>query len=146
MAFPTTAEARLVDALRAGGHLSISLVAQEDEMIVGHVAMSPVTVAGARAGLGLGPVAVVPERQQRGIGHRLISQGLAVARGLGMGLVVVLGKPAYYGRFGFKPAAEFGLTDEYGGGQAFQVLELRPGAVPRGAGLVQYAAEFALVA
>ena len=58
---------------------------------------------------------------------------------------VVLGEPAYYGRFGFTVASSWGLWDQYGGGPAFQVLELRPGGVPRGAGLVQYAEEFALL-
>jgi putative acetyltransferase len=57
--------------------------------------------------------------------------------------VVVLGGPAYYRRFGFTAAAGWGLADEYGGGDAFQVLEIRAGAIPRGAGLVRYAPEFA---
>jgi putative acetyltransferase len=57
----------------------------------------------------------------------------------------VLGEPAYYARFGFRPAAEFGLTDEYGGGQAFQAVELAAGGLPAGAGLVRYAPEFAAV-
>jgi putative acetyltransferase len=56
-----------------------------------------------------------------------------------------MGEPAYYSRFGFRPAAEFGLADEYGGGPAFQAIELVPGALPIGAGLVQYAPEFAAV-
>jgi putative acetyltransferase len=57
-----------------------------------------------------------------------------------------MGEPAYYSRIGFRPAAEFGLSDEYGGGQAFQAIELVPGALPVGAGLVRYAPEFAAVA
>jgi putative acetyltransferase len=56
---------------------------------------------------------------------------------------VVLGDPAYYGRFGFRPAHEFGLSDEFRGGPAFQAIELVPGALPRNAGLVRYPAEFA---
>ena len=59
---------------------------------------------------------------------------------------MVLGEPAYYGRFGFTAAAAWGLRDEYGGGSAFQAVELRAGAIPRGAGLVRYAPEFAVVA
>ena len=69
----------------------------------------------AEDGLGLGPVAVLPEFQRRGIGGGLIRGGLAAAERLGTGFVVVLGEPAYYGRFGFRPAAEWGLRDEYGG-------------------------------
>jgi putative acetyltransferase len=63
-----------------------------------------------------------------------------------VGFLVVLGEPAYYGRFGFTAAAACGLADEYGGGAAFQALELRPGAIPHGAGLVRYAPEFAALA
>ncbi len=58
---------------------------------------------------------------------------------------MVLGEPAYYSRFGFRPAPEFGLSDQYGGGSAFQVIELVPGALPVGAGLVRYAPQFAVV-
>ena len=59
---------------------------------------------------------------------------------------MVLGEPEYYGRFGFRSAAKFGLTDEYGGGAAFQAMEFRDGALPRDAGLVHYAEEFAIFA
>ena len=59
---------------------------------------------------------------------------------------MVLGEPGYYGRFGFQPAPGLGLSDAYGGGDAFQVIELLPGGIPVGAGLVRYAPEFALVA
>ena len=75
-AFPTDSEARLVDELRASGHLSVSLVAAEAGSVVGHVACSPVTLAGADSGLGLGPVAVVESRRRRGIGAQLIRSGL----------------------------------------------------------------------
>ncbi len=143
-AFATPAEARIVDALRAAGRLAVSLVAETDGRIVGHIAFSPVTVAGAADGLGLGPVAVLPAFQRRGIGSTLISEGLAECARIGVGFVVVLGEPAYYGRFGFMPAAGWGLFDEYNGGAAFQAVEPRPGAIPLRAGLVRYAPEFAL--
>ena len=144
-AFPGPDEARLVDALRAAGRLSLSLVAEADDgHVIGHVAFSPVSVDGASDGLGLAPLAVAPARQRRGVGHLLVTEGLAAAERAGAGFVVVLGDPDYYGRFGFNPAGDWGLSDEYGGGPAFQVLELRPGAVPRGAGLVRYAPEFGL--
>jgi putative acetyltransferase len=144
-AFPTDAEARLVDLLRDAGHLSLSLVAEVDDTIVGHVAFSPVAVAGVLNVLGLAPVAVRPAWQRQGIGARLITEGIATARARGAEFVVLLGEPAYYSRFGFRPAAEWGLTDEYRGGPAFQALELHEGAIPRGAGLVRYGPEFALV-
>lgn len=139
-AFPTGAEARLVDALRSAGRLTLSLVACAEGDVVGHIAFSPLDREG---GLGLAPLAVLPAWQGRGVGDALARAGLAAARAAGAGFVVVLGSPAYYGRFGFLPAAAHGLRDEYGGGDAFQVLELLPGALPAGAGLVRYAQEFA---
>ncbi len=144
-AFPTASEARLVEALRAAGRLCLSLVAVADGQIVGHIAFSPVTVAGAAEGVGLAPVAVLPAWQRRGIGGQLIRAGLAVCQRSGFGFVVVLGAPHYYRRFGFAPAEQWGLRDEYGSGAAFQAIELRPGAIPLGAGQVQYAPEFAML-
>jgi putative acetyltransferase len=142
-AFPTDAEARLVEALRAAGHLAISLVAEEGGRVVGHVAFSPVTVAGVVRGLGLAPLAVAPDCQSRGIGGQLIREGLSAAARSGAGFVVVLGHPGYYARFGFRRAGSVGLDNEYGANEAFMVLELQPGSLPAGGGLVRYGAEFA---
>lgn len=144
-AFPTDAEARLVDALRSAGRLTASLVAEVEGVIVGHVAFSPVT-AGEAMGTGLAPVAVLKAYQKRGIAARLIEAGLTACRDAGIGWAVVLGEPAYYRRFGFGPASAVGLVDEYGGGEAFQVMELIPRKLPAGAGLVRYGAEFGIVA
>lgn len=143
--FPTSAEALLVNALRAAGRLRISLVALDGMRIVGHIAFTPVTAAGTSAGLGLGPVAVLPSHRRRGLGAELIQTGLAACEQLAAGFVVVLGEPAYYSRFGFRPASGWGLHDAYGGGSAFQALELRPGVIRQGAGLVRYAPEFSSV-
>jgi putative acetyltransferase len=140
--FPTDGEARLVDALRMSGQLSLSLVAEVDGEVVGHVAFSPVTVAGGEAGIGLGPVAVVEEHRCKGYAARLIESGLAECRAAGFGWAVVLGDPAYYSRFGFRPARAFGLSDEFKGGDAFQAVELIAGELPAGAGLVRYAPQF----
>lgn len=143
-AFPTPAEARLVDALRANGRLSLSVVASDGAGVVGHVAFSPVE-AGAARGLGLAPMAVLPGHQQKGVGALLVREGLASCVAAGCGFVVVLGEPEYYGRFGFERASSRGLDNEYGADEAFMALELRPGALPAGGGLVRYAPEFALV-
>ena len=78
-----------------------------------------------------------------GAGGALVRAGLEGSRAAGVGWALVLGEPGYYARFGFGPAAASGLADEYGGGAAFQVVELPPGALPAGAGLVRYAPEFA---
>jgi putative acetyltransferase len=142
-AFPTDEEARIVDALRGADQLSISLVAEDGGRVVGHIAFSPVTLTGATRGLGLAPVAVVPEYQRRGIGGQLIREGLAAAARSGAAFVVVLGHPDYYPRFGFRRAGPLGLDNEYGADEAFMVLELQPGSLPAGGGLVRYRAEFA---
>lgn len=95
-------EPAIVDRLRADGDLTISLVAEDGGEIVGHVAFSPVTISdGSTRWFGLGPVAVMPERQHEGIGAALIERGLALLRERGAAGCVVLGEPAYYGRFGF---------------------------------------------
>jgi putative acetyltransferase len=144
-AFPTEAEANLVDLLLDRAKAVISLVASEEDALVGHVLFSPVTVE-ARAeliGVGLAPVAVLPEWQRRGIGSALIRAGLTACSDAGYRFVVVLGEPAYYQRFGFRRAADFGLENEYGADEDFMVQELRPRGLPASGGLVQYAAEFA---
>ena len=142
VSFPTVAEARLVDALREAGRLYLSLVAEHQSRIVGHVAFSPVTVADATEGVGLAPVAVLPAHRRQGIAAELIRAGLAACERSGYGFAVVLGDPGYYRRFGFQPASRWGLRDEYMGGEAFQALELRTDSIPSGGGLVHYAPEF----
>jgi len=93
----------IVRALRDAGQLAVSLVAEERDVIIGHVAVSPVTVSSGAAGwYGLGPISVVPERQRQGIGVRLMEHALAALRAMGACGCVVLGDPRYYGRFGFK--------------------------------------------
>ncbi|MCI0681212.1 MAG: N-acetyltransferase [Gemmataceae bacterium] len=145
-AFPTDAEARLVGRLRAAGHACVSLVAELDGAVVGHILFSPVsleTPAGLISGLGLAPMAVLPGRQRRGIGSALVRDGLAACRQKPCPFVVVLGHPEFYPRFGFRRASEAGLNNEYGADEAFMVIELEPGALPAGAGLVKYGPEFA---
>jgi putative acetyltransferase len=143
-AFPTGLEARLVDALRTSKRLTVSLVAELDAEIVGHIAFSPVSLQERRDGLGLAPFSVLPSRQRQGIGGELIRAGLQSATRAGAGFVVVLGDPAYYSRFGFAPASRWGLSDEYGGGEAFQAIEIQPGAIHANGGLVRYAPEFSI--
>jgi putative acetyltransferase len=140
--FPTLDEARLVEALRRAGRLTLSLVAEVGGLVVGHVAFSPVSAGAGAIGAGLGPVAVLPAHRRAGIAAGLIEDGLARCRAAGTGWAVVLGNPAYYARFGFRAASAQGLSDAYGGGPAFQVIELSPGGLPSGAGLVRYAPEF----
>ncbi|QDU91131.1 hypothetical protein Pla175_45500 [Pirellulimonas nuda] len=140
--FPTPGEAELVDRLREAGRLRVSLAAEEGGQIVGHIAISPVTTPSQATGAGLGPLAVAESHRRRGIGAALMGAGLDACRAAGLGWAVVLGDPAYYARFGFRPAGEFGLHDEHGWGRAFQALELLPGGLPTEGGLVRYAPEF----
>ncbi len=135
-------EARLVDALRAGGNLRLSLVAEVDGELASHAAFSPATLEGAEEGLGLGPVATLEGQRRRGLAAALVRLGLERCRAAGAPWVVVLGDPAYYGRFGFEPAGGRGLDCVFGGGDAFQVLELVGGALPEAGGRVHYAPEF----
>lgn len=144
-AFGRDDEARLVDALRAGGHGRVSLVAVEHDAVVGHVLLSAVAIAaagGAVAGLALAPLAVLPERQRRGIGSALVREALGVARAEGHRVVLVLGDPAFYARFGFSVARAAALRTPYPR-DAFQALELVPGALAAVAGTVVYPAPFA---
>ena len=142
-AFPTDAEARLVERLRAGGQSRVSLVAEADGNVIGHILFTPVSVtpAGCR-GLGLAPLAVLPTHQRRGVGSALVREGLAVCRRQGWAFVVVLGHPDYYPRFGFRRASAVGLSNEYGADEAFMVVELQPGSLPAGGGVARYGPEF----
>jgi putative acetyltransferase len=146
-AFPSSLEARLVTALREAGRLIVELVASLDDRLVGQIAFSPVTIAGAPqlAGLGLAPLAVVPDCQGQGIGSRLIELGLEAASRVDAAFVVVLGEPRVYGRFGFERADRRGLDNEYGATEHFMVLELRSGALDGVRGLVRYDATFARI-
>jgi putative acetyltransferase len=145
-AFGGAAEADLVDALRLNGKTVISLVAEDDGLIVGHIFFSPVVIQSKGAGLtgvGLAPLAVIPERQNQGIGSMLVERGLRRCREEGHPYVVVLGHPDYYPRFGFVPASRFGIKSEYDvADEVFMVMELREGALRGCAGVAKYQPEF----
>lgn len=114
-------EPAIIDALRADGDLPVSLVAEADSVILGHVAFSPAHLSGNEAGwYTLGPVAVVPERQGQGIGRALIEAGLRQMRESGAQGVVVLGDPDLYARFGFRRGTALHITGSLAG--YFQVL------------------------
>ena len=145
-AFGGAAEADLVDALRRNGKTVISLVAEDDGLIVGHIFFSPVAIHSKGAGLtgvGLAPLAVMPERQNQGIGSTLVEHGLRRCREEGHPYVVVLGHPNYYPRFGFVPASRFGIKSVYDvADEVFMVMELREGALSGCAGVAKYQPEF----
>ena len=96
-------EAQIIDGLRRAGALTVALAAVQDSVVIGHVAFSPVRVDGRDLGwFGLGPLSVRPDRQRAGVGTALVVQGLSDLRRCGAAGCVVLGDPAYYGRFGFE--------------------------------------------
>jgi putative acetyltransferase len=144
-AFPTPAEADLVERLRASSKAVIALVAEDEGQAVGHIVFSPLALKplAGTVGLGLGPIAVLPDHEKHGVGRRLVQNGLAECRAWGASFVTVLGDPDYYGRFGFEPASAHGLLNEFGAGAAFMVFELKNGGLPPRGTLIKYAAEFA---
>lgn len=146
LAFETAAEANLVDALRESGAAHVSLVAEEGGRIVGHILFSPVSVeskGGDWEATGLGPMAVLPERQGRGVGSALVREGLRECLRRGREVVFVLGHADYYPRFGFRTAGPLGVTCEFPAPEEFfMVAELTPGALAGRTGLVKYRPEF----
>lgn len=145
-AFGGPGEAVLVERLRAAGALPLALVAVDAVGdVVGHVAFSPLPIAtgaGTVDALALAPLAVRPDRQRRGVGTLLVRAALDRLRTAGAPLVVVLGDPAYYGRFGFRAEAAAGIRCPYSG-PALQALAL-DGSDPSGiAGVATYHPAFA---
>jgi putative acetyltransferase len=146
-AFEGGPEAELVDVLRRACPASISLVAEDTGSLVGHILFTPVVLEGSKGsveGMGLAPMAVLPERQNQGIGTSLVRRGLERVRDRSCPFVVVLGHPEYYPRFGFELASRHGLESQWAGvpEEAFLVRILRPDAMPEGGGVVMYRAEF----
>jgi putative acetyltransferase len=142
-AFGRDAEARLVERLHEGGEVIVSLVAAHDDLIVGHALFSRLPIETEMGDIGaaaLGPVAVLPEWQRRGIGSALVRRGLEECQLRGCAAVVVLGHPEYYPRFGFSAALAAALQAPYSG-EAFMALELVPAVLARG-GVVRYPAAF----
>lgn len=146
-AFGRGAEARLVRALRASASPWLSLVAVRADETLGHVGFSPVRIEGpgpAPPAGGLAPLAVLPEAQGQGIGGALVRAGIQACRPLGWQAIFLLGDPGYYARFGFVPAQGHGLIYESEAfAEAFQLLELVPGALSGRGGRVHYHPAFA---
>lgn len=145
-AFETSAEANLVDSLRERAAPVISLVAEEQGEIAGHILFSPATLEEHPdlKWMGLAPMAVRAEFQRTGIGSALVRAGLEQCRASEVAAVVVLGHPEFYPRFGFVPASRYGIRCEYDvPDEAFMVVALQPAALLERNGLVKYHAAFA---
>jgi putative acetyltransferase len=140
-AFGRRDEADLVEALHRAGAALVSLVAEVDAAAVGHILFTPVFIepGGPTQVAGLGPMAVVPEFQRRGIGTLLVRQGLDRCRRAGAAAAVVVGHPDYYPRFGFRPSNDFGLRCAFDvPPDVFMVMELVPQSLRGVSGLVRY--------
>ena len=145
-AFGRAAEADLVDQLRAGGHSLISLVAEVDKCVVGHILFSRMRIKAPRGSISavaLAPVAVLPEHQRQGIGGLLIRHGLELLRSRGERIVIVLGHPAYYPKFGFS-ADKAKMLESPFPPEAFMAMELCAGALDGVRGPVIYPPPFGI--
>jgi len=146
LAFGREDEAGLVDALRLLDEPLISLVAVQGDQTVGHILFSPVTIESEGTSLGamgLGPLAVLPEVQGQGIGTQLVAAGIKECQKAGHEIIVLVGHPGYYPRFGFQPCKPLGLEfSEDVPPEAFMVLELKAGALAGRRGVVKFLPEF----
>ena len=146
-AFETSAEANIVDILRQTCPNSLSLVAEDENCVVGHILFSPAVVnsAGGRIeGMGLAPMAVLPGRQRQGIGSQLVKRGLEILRERGCPFVIVLGHPEYYPRFGFELASKYELSSQWDGvpDEAFMVMIMDHAPLKGVSGVAKYREEF----
>jgi putative acetyltransferase len=139
-AFGGAEEAVLVDTLRAEGLVLVSLVAEVDHHVVGHILfgrMAIETSTGTVSAVSLAPMAVLPQFQRQGIGGHLVRRGLDLLREMGEQIVIVVGHPSYYPRFGFSSETARGLDGPFPR-EAFMAIELTPGALDRVQGRVRY--------
>ena len=143
-AFGCDDEAQLVDRLRLDGCVVVSLVAVVDSRVAGHILFSDLPIETTRGFIqaaALAPLAVMPEHQRQGIGSKLVWAGLDACKKLGRPIVVVLGHPEYYRRFGFKAELTKTLKAPFSG-EAFMAIELVPGALKGVSGTVKYPEAF----
>jgi len=146
LAFGQDQEANIIDALRTNEALLISLVAVLNGQVVGHIAYSPLSV-GEVMGAALGPMAVLPELQRKGIGSRLVRTGNQKMKDAGCPFIVVVGHASYYPRFGFTPASAQGITSEWDvPDDTFMILVLNRAKMRSVSGLAKYQREFSSVA
>jgi putative acetyltransferase len=140
-AFDTNTEANLVELLHEKASPLISLVADDDGVVVGHILFSPAVLVEhpSRKIMTLAPMAVLPAHQRRGIGSGLVRAGLESCTQIGFEAAVVLGHAEYYPRFGFRPASRFALRCEYDvPDEVFMAMELKPGILTGKAGTIRF--------
>jgi putative acetyltransferase len=146
-AFGQEQEANIVDALRSNDAVRLSLVALVDGRLVGHIMYSPITIGGKVTGAALGPMAVLPEYQRRGVGSELVEGGSKRLEKDGCPFIIVLGHAEYYPRFGFRPASAHDVTCEWDvPDNVFMLLVLDEAKMRGVSGLANYRHEFSTVA
>ena len=147
LAFQGEAEGSIVDKIRESCGETVSLVAVEDSKVIGHIFFSPVIAKSDEVqvfGMGLAPMAVLPEYQNRGVGSALVRGGLEILKDRECPFVIVLGHQNYYPRFGFKTASKYRLRTEWDGipDEAFMILFLKNSTELNISGVVKYLPEF----
>jgi putative acetyltransferase len=146
-AFGQPQEANIIDNLRKNCEELLSMVAIDKEKIVGHILFSPVTIErehGVLKGMGLAPMAVLPDLQRQGIGSQLVNMGIEQLRNTKCPFIIVLGHPEYYPRFGFEPASRFGIKSQWEGipDNVFMILWLDTSMKNQITGIAKYRSEF----
>ncbi len=146
-AFGQPQEANIADKLRTNCERLISLVALQDEKIIGHILFSPVTIEGSFGilkGMGLAPMAVLPQFQRQGVGSGLVQAGIESLRKSKCPFIIVLGHPKYYPKFGFEPASRYGIKSQWEGvpDNAFMILWLDKTMTNHASGVAKYRDEF----
>jgi putative acetyltransferase len=145
-AFRQDQESNIVDALRANGGGLLSLVATVNDRVVGHILYSPASISDVVNGAALGPMAVLPEHQRRGIGSKLVEAGNRKLKDAGHPFIIVVGHAEYYPRFGFRPASKYGIKCEWDvPDDVFMVLILDQAKMQGASGLAKYRHEFSTV-
>lgn len=145
LAFDNGPEATLVDKLRAACEEYLSFVAVEDGSVIGHILYTPVILEDCpETGMGLAPMSVLPLRQGKGIGSRLVRYSLEYLRDAGCPYVIVLGHPGYYPRFGFEPASKYQIRSQWEGvpDEAFMIAVFDDENLPKAGGIAKYRKEF----
>jgi len=144
--FKRAAEAKLTDKLRQACDDCLSLVADDNGTIVGHIMFTPVLAKNGQEaqGMGLAPMAVLPARQRQGIGTLLVESGLQTLKEKGCPFVIVLGHPGYYPRFGFQPASSFNIRSQWEDvpDEAFMILVLDSSVMRNVSGVATFREEF----
>ncbi len=146
-AFGQSQEANIVDKLRNNCPSFLSLVSELDNKVVGHILFTPVIIETdkeALEGMGLAPMAVLPEHQKQGIGSKLVKEGLNKVQKSGCPFVIVLGHAEYYPKFGFEPAKQYGIRSEWKvPDEAFMIVVFDKSKLQGISGVAKYRSEFA---